>query len=114
LTRAERNIAIVARRKDGRTLQALAQKFGLNAEEVQQIERRIASRVRGTPDIVGLKTGTRNSLLNAVGCSGHDIPALIRRTVVFGREALAKEPGIGKKALAEIDAWLEAQGAWWP
>jgi hypothetical protein len=123
----ERDAAIVAKRKEGRTLRSLAQEFGLSFESIRRIECGALRREQEAADgvIIDLSVRTLNGIQNATPphfgpikdnygpLTRADEPELIRRVLAIGRDAMAAAPNMGKKSLAEIDAWLASRGVAW-
>ena len=117
----ERDAAILAKRKEGRTLRSLAAEYGVSAETIRGIEYRAWRREQEAADgVVGLSVRTRNAIANIVGLDHYgpittaDEPELTKRVAAAGRDAFAGATNCGKKTLLEIDAWLASHGAAWP
>ena len=117
---SERDAAIVAQRKAGRTLRSIATEFGVSFESVRRIECVAERRQReAEAGVVDLPVRTRNAIANVVGIDHYgpiteaDEPELIKRVVAAGRDAFIGANNVGKKTLLEIDAWLARHGAAW-
>jgi hypothetical protein len=116
----ERDAAIVAKRKEGRTLQSIADEYGLSRDSVRRIE--AAWRREQRPTGGGLSIRARNGVLNALGRyrSEHyyrfteavDIkPALAAYAIAeIGEAALKGLPNVGVGTIREIKAWLAKYG----
>jgi hypothetical protein len=116
----ERDAALVAERKEGRTLQALADEYGLSPESIRRIE--AVALWREERPKSGLSVRTRNGVVNALGRyrSEHYYrfleavdakPALAAHEIAeIGEAALRELPNVGNVTIREIKDWLAKHG----
>ena len=116
----ERYAKVLAMRRAGQTLQAIANGMGLSCERVRQMEKK-AERMESEKQLAPekphllLSVRARNCLLSEYWSKSANYtqddppPALVRDWLDSG--TLRKIPNMGKKSIQEVAAWLAAIGA---